>query len=574
MDEKVFAGKYRVLRELGTGPAGRTYVATGPDGAEVVVKVVRPEGAQQAETVEHEVSLVAGIKSDALPAILEWGHDGADFFVVREFIPGADLETELAVQKRFAGAAAARYGAIAARALEAIHERGVVHGNVKTANLIRTTEDHVTLVGAGLGARSVSTAELVAGPASAAHYLAPEQVSGPATPQADIYALGVVLYELLTGHVPFDGDTAAAVADKHVHTVPAPILESAPDVLQALDAIVMRALEKTPEERYPSAAAMADDLERVIAGPVLVPPLPRRPRSPWPWIVAALVLVLAGLGAAWALGLFSNEVAVPSVVGKTLVEAQAAVAASKLQVGQVTYSGGPVAGVTNGSVASQNPVSGIRVDPTTKVDLVLAGAQIVAVPNVVGVAQALAESTLKQAGFAIGALSTSVTSTGASGTVLTQSPAAGSQEAKGTAVSLTIAQAPAAPIAVPQVAGMTQTDAITTLVKAGFKADVVSQSSGSVSVGTVISQDPVAGVTANSGSTVTINVSSGAARATVPDVIGVTQASAVNTLNAAGFRSRIVFQTGGGTVGNVVDQSPAAGARVAPGTTVVLTVVQ
>lgn len=573
MDGRIFAGKYRTERELGTGPAGRTWLATGPGGEQVVVKVVHPRDAETASRIEHDVDLVSGIRHPVLPTILEWGHDGGDFFVVREHVPGIDLKVELEQQGRFAPLTAERYAAAASDALGQIHARGVIHGNVKTANLIRTPEDAIKLVGSSLG----PVGKAVFGPddpPSAAHYIAPEQVEDDGvSPATDVYSMGVVLYELVTGRVPFDGPTAASVADQHAHAVPAPIAEAAPEVPAALDAVIMRALEKAPETRYADGAALRAALEAAIRPRLAAPePEPARKGAAWAWVVGGVVLLAVVL--AWALGAFgARQVLVPSVVGMTQAEASASVGAAGLRLGSVSFAGQTVAGVANGAVSSQSPAGGAKVDPATKVDLVLAGMETVTVPDVVGATQAQATASLRTAGLAVGAITNVPTSSATPGTVLSQDPHSGGTSPKGATVDLQLAQPLATP-AVPDVTGLSRADATSTLRGAGFLVRVTHRSSGTVASGNVIDQNPTGGVTAQSGSTVTIVVSSGPALVAVPGLIGKTQADAVNALTAAGFKSQITLHTGGGPIGSVIDQSPASGTKAASGSTVVITVAQ
>lgn len=573
MEPRVFAGKYTVERELNDKAAGRTFLAAGPDGERVVVKVVHPVDGTAAAAVERDVDLISGIRNPGLPTVYEWGHDGADFFVVRDYVPGADLELELGQQGSFAPLTAARYAAAAADALAQIHARCLVHGNVKTANLIRTPEDDIVLVGNSLG---------LAGPAlgmgslpADAHYLAPEQAEGgrAVTAASDVYALGVVLWELIAGRVPFDGATAAAVADMQAHTAPEPISQIEPDVPPALEAVIMRALEKSPEARFADGAGLRDALRDVISPPKPKPAPASSPRkrSVWPWLVSALLLA-AALGVMWATGMFTaHEVVVPDVVGMTQQQAASAIDAVKLHVGSVTYSGAPVTGTADGSVVTQTPASGTKVDPATKVDLVLAGVEPVTVPDVVGKSLTQATVDLQGAGLVVGTV-TSVTTAGvAPGQVLSQGIAAGQTLATGSAVDLQVSQDK---VTVPNVVGVKQAAAEAALTKAGLVVSVESNASTSVASGRVIDQNPTAGVTAQTGSTVTIIVSTGPNLVAVPTVTTMTQTDAVNALTAAGFKAKIVLQTGGGPVGTVVTQSPAANVKAVSGSTVTITVVQ
>lgn len=581
MDGKVFAGKYRTIRELNGERSGRTWLAEAPDGMNVVVKVVSPVDEVTSAHLEHEVSLLSGIHGPGLPQILEWGHGPGEFFVVRPFIPGADLALELGQQGVFAPTTVAKYGRSAAEALGLVHARGLVHGNVRTANLIRTPEDEIVLVGGGIGHPS----QLPIGPEmplTVAHYLAPEQVEGgPVTPATDVYALGAVMYELLTGRVPFDGPTVGSIADQQAHKPPEPLSLSVPDVPEALQAVVMRALEKAPEARYADGNELAAALDEAMGvatgrpGPAAV--IEEAAESKvhgWMWAAIAALVVLLVVLAAWVGGLFGpGKVAVPDLTGKTPTEAAAALALDKLKIGSVTFAGGAVPGVADGAISSQVPAAGSSVARGTSVAVVLAGSETVPVPNVVGQTEAQAVTAIQTAGLVTGVVTNVATTAVSAGTVLSQAPVAGSTAVKGSGVDLQVAQVPTAS-AVPNVVGMKRDAAGSALQAAGFVATFVGRASASVGSGTVIEQNPSAGVTARPGSTVTVVVSTGPATTAVPAVVGMTQAAAVNALTAAGFKTQITQQTGGGTVGNVIDQSPSAGTKAPTGSTVTITAVQ
>ncbi len=578
MDEMVLGGRYRVVRELDADLTRKTYLAADDSGAEVIVRIARPENAEDAASMEKAVSEISGIVSETLPRIHEWGNDGSDFFVLRDFVPGADLATELGLQGRFAPIAVARIGETAAGALEELHARGLVHGSVSTASLVKTPEDTIKLVGHEFGPRPAAMPESADAALTAARYLAPEQIEGGgATPATDVYSLGVVLYELAAGRAPFDGPTAAAITDQHVHAAPAPLRQVAPDVPMELERVIMRALEKVPGERFPSAAAMHAALATVVSPAPLGPPAeieyPPDRTARWVWAVAIVLLALVVAGLAWAFA-GAGKTPVPDLNAMTLVRATSAVNAAGLRLGSVSFSGASSPGVSDGSVSAQYPAAGTDVSKGTSVDLVLAGQETVDVPNLLGLAEAQATTALSQAGFAVGGVSRISTSTAVEGTVIGQEPAAGAKAPKGSQVTLRIAEAGPATVPLPDVSGNTRDAASTMLRNAGFTVSVVTQASTSVSSGFVISQSPQGGASTQVGSVVTIVVSSGPPNSTVPDVKGDTQVTAVNALTSAGFRSQIATQTGGGTVGTVVKQRPTGGTKAAPGSTVVITVAQ
>lgn len=580
MDEKVFGGVYRVEREMGVETIGRTFLASDPDGRKVVVKVVRPADKITADIVESDIAALSGVRHPALPHVYKWGHDGEDFYMVREYVGGVDLKRVIGEQGRLAGVVAARYGAEAADALEQIHRRGLVHGNVKTANLIRLPEDPaapsaVKLVGYGLGLRGDAAAVTSTAPASIAHYLAPEQVAGePVTPQTDIYALGVVLYELVTGRVPFDGPTAAAVADLQAHAVPTPVRELAPDVSPALEAVIMRALEKAPQARFSSAAEMKAALEAATpTSAAVVAAPPKKKMSPWVWVAVVAAVLLLCAGAAWAYSVLqAGKSTVPSVVGTSVNEATTTIAAAGLSVGAISYTGSSAPGVADGTVTSQTPPAGTQVAKGSSVDIVISGAEKVSVPNVIGLDQGEATLVLQRAGLVVGNVTEASTTAAKTGTVSDQNPAGGALLSKGGAVALVIAVAPPVAGTVPDVGGLTEEQASDAITAAGFKPKTVKASSADVQAGQVIDQNPAAGVQAAPGSTVTITISTGPAPVEVPSVTGKTQTDATNILTNAGFKVKVTEATGGGPVGTVTDQSPGGGTQATPGSTVTITV--
>jgi serine/threonine-protein kinase len=288
-------------------------------------------------------------------------------------------------------------------------------------------------------------------------------------------------------------------------------------------------------------------------------------------MVGLLVLLVVGVGAAWALGVFSGGIAVPNVVGKPLAQATSAVTAAGLNLGRVSYSGSSVAGIADGSIVSQNPAAGSKVTSGTPVNVVVAGQQVSKVPDVTGQSLTQATQALQGAGFTLGTVTRVPTSTTAPDTVLSQTPAAGASAAHDSAVALTVAQAPTS-VSVPSVVGKTQAVAASALSSAGFSVVVVPQSSSTVASGTVISQDPAGNASAASGSPVTITVSSGGGTTTaiVPGVVGEKLADAITSVTAAGFKVATVSQTATGTADHVTSQNPVGGVSASIGATVTL----
>jgi serine/threonine-protein kinase len=337
--------------------------------------------------------------------------------------------------------------ASAAAGLAALHERGVVHGDVRPGSLVRADDGSVKLTGAGL-AEAFPPTDLRPGTTpDIARYLSPEEVQGRApSPASDVYRLGLVTYLLLTGRHAFQGADGALVAREQLDGVVQPPQLLNPEVPPALAQIVMRALAKDPGARG-TAAQFQADIERVLRSAQVVEPPPRPRSKPWIWILAIVVAALVALGVAYALGAFGGG-----------------------------------------------------------------GSGDIAVPDVTGMTQSKAAATLADAGLKTGKITQVQSTAGPEGTVVGQSPDAGTKVAKGTAVDLDVAGRPtptATPVAVPDVTGSSQAAATATLANAGFKVVVTQAASDSVPAGSVVSQVPQAGVMASQGSAVSIVVSTG-----------------------------------------------------------------
>jgi serine/threonine-protein kinase len=434
--------------------------------------------------------------------------------------------------------------------------------------------------------------------------------------------VGVVLYEMLTGQVPFTGDTPLEIAMKHLSEVPKPPSELRDDVPPDLDMVVLRALAKDPSERYQSAEEMDADLERVLNGlpvgdetaaaatavlagsgvlaaaptsvitrpteaaptravpPGATPPAgyygyegpPRRRRPIWPWVLAVLLLAAAGVAAWFAYTKIQDQlnaskpVSVPSVVGirQSLAEQQLR---DRTLVPHVTHKASST--VLKGYVIDQSPNAGLHVAKNTTVDLsVSTGKPKVAVPDVIGKTRDDAVSTLTAAGLEYKVVS--VHSDKTPDTVTGQFPHAGTKVTRGSPVQINVSTGPK-PVNVPNVVGLTYDQASSTLQSQGFGVKRVNVDSDQPK-DTVVSQDPSG--SAAPGSSVTLSVSKGPKQSTVPDVTSQDEGSARSTLESAGFTVTVQRQDVGdpGLDGIVLSQSPSGGTKADKGSTVTIVV--
>ena len=508
-------------------------------------------------------------------------------------------------------------------ALAAAHRRGIVHRDIKPHNVLVNPEGRLKVTDFGIARSGASQMTEVGSIIGTAQYLSPEQARGaPVDQTSDLYSVGVVLYEMLTGQVPFTGDTPLEIAMKHLSEVPKPPSELRPEVPHDLDLIVLRALAKDPAERYQSAEEMDADLARVADGlpvdpetetaatavlsgsgliaaaptsvitrptqvaptrpapPGSTPPAgyygyegpPRRRRPVWPWVLSVLLLIAAGAAAWFAYTKIQDQlaankpVAVPFVSGlkEPLAVKQIRDVGLLPEIHRETSTT-----VEKGVVIRQSPVAGTRVQKDQRVDIwVSKGVPTVQVPSVIGKSRDDAISTLINAGLKPSAFD--VPSNKAPGTVTGQEPQPGKVVNKGSKVRINVSSGPAE-VDVPSVIGLSFADASSALQNEGFavaRKDVESEEPKD----TVVDQSP--SVRAQKGSTITLSVSKGPKTSTVPDVGSQDEGSARSALESAGFVVQVVRQdvTDPGLDGIVLSQSPRGGAKEKKGTTVTITV--
>jgi serine/threonine-protein kinase len=528
----MLGGRYRLMELLGQGGMATIYRANDRQlGRDVAVKVLRPEYGDDPDFLgrfRQEAQAAASLNHPNVVAVYDYGDDPAGPYIVMELVEGEDLASLVRRNGPLAPRQAARLGAQIARGLAAAHERGIVHRDVKTGNVLLTPDGRAKVVDFGI-ARAIAEAQLTLPGTTlgSVHYFSPEQARGEtATSSSDVYSLGVVIYELLTGRRPWEGDSAAAVAMARLSgPIPAPS-DVRPGVPPALDAIVWRALARDPAERFPSAAAMADALDGVLAGTVQaattgaaaaagaagsaagaaaagapigaatgaagaatvasgvarsgpVPPVPyasdayadrppapappphrtvvppppdeadERGTGPWPWIAGLLGLLILAAVAFLAYQLLSGpgtppaeQVSVPNFVGKTLPDAQTI--ANQAGVLIQTASFVPAtSGQQEGTITAQDPPPNATVDRGATVRLtVVAGQQLVAVPDVRNQPEAQALNAITSAGLMLGDRSEEASDTVAAGSIITTSPGPFLTVAPGTPISWVVSTGP------------------------------------------------------------------------------------------------------------------------------------
>jgi len=424
-----------------------------------------------------------------------------------------------------------------------------------------------------------------------AQYISPEQAQGrTADPRSDLYSLGIVIYEMLTGKAPFDSESPVAIAYKHVREDPLPPSMVNPDISPELEAVVMKALAKNPENRYQNALEMQADLERCLEGapvyatPLLSPedaamgatqvlpasrPTARRPSRTWLWVLIILIVIAAAGVGAFAIIKSASGIKVPDLVGKTTAEAEKMLKDMGLEL--VIAKKVIDAEKPKDLIISQDPQPGNKVSKGGTVEVVVSkGQELVSVPDCRGLTLEKARALIEDANLKVGDTTEEYSASVPQGRVSSQSPEPGAKESIGTTVDLAISKG-AEMVLVPGVIGMKTDTATKNLEAAGFKAEVQDVPSTQPE-GNVIDQNPAAGQRAAKGSKVVISVAKKTELVPVPSVTGASQNIADTTLTNAGFVVSVVQRqtTNPSEVGFVIDQGPPAGTTAQKGSTVTI----
>jgi eukaryotic-like serine/threonine-protein kinase len=627
--DEVFDGRYHVVRKLGTGGMANVYLAEDQElGRSVAIKMLDERHSQDEQFVERfrrEAKNAAGLSHPNIVSIYDRGQAEGTYYIAMEYLEGRNLKELLIRRGPTPLAVAIDYARQILAALGFAHRHGIVHRDIKPHNVVVAPDGRLKVTDFGIARSGTSQMTETGSIIGTAQYLSPEQAKGaPVTPASDIYSVGIVLYEMLTGSVPFTGDTPLEIAMKHLSTTPLPPSEKRSEVPHELDSIVLRALAKDPADRYQSADAMDADLARASGGQSVAPeteqaatqvlrgtgaatlasaptaitrrvnvappataPPPRysRPtgfyeydeplrRSFWPWLLAAL-LIAAAIVAGWYVYTKIQDqlnqtkpVSVPLVQGSVERLAVQKLEAAGLQVRVRRL---PNSTVEIGRVFDQSRPPGERTEKGNLVVIkVSTGKPKVTVPGVIGKQATDAVATLTERGLK--ANIHQVNSAKETGTVTGQFPKAGSRLLKGEKVRINVSQGPK-PVGVPPVVGSPFESAAGTLQGAGFavaRRDVESNDPK----GIVVQMDPPANSLIAPRSTITLFVSKGPREAAVPDVTSFSRADAIATLRNSGFKVVVDVQDtrDPSLDGVVLTHTPGPGESAKPGSTVTITV--
>jgi beta-lactam-binding protein with PASTA domain len=574
----------------------------------VAIKVLHRNLAGDAGFIERfrrEARAAANLNHQNIVAVHDWGSVDGIYYMVMEYVAGPSVREILQAQGLLAPAQAADALEQTLAALQHAHRQGIVHRDVKPENLMVTRDGVVKVADFGL-ARAFADAQITeAGNVTGTvQYLAPEQLQGePADPRTDLYALGVVAFELLTGRLPFTGETPMAIAYKHIHEpMPRPSSMN-PAVPASLDGWVASVTEKQRELRPESAAEARRDLQVEVRSLPPAPPLatlvpevtvlptgldvasvPASAQDPAETVTipgrstgrskrkrglvrvafGVVLALLAIVGAAWASWtyLIPHEVDVPKVVGLTVDEAQARIADADLVVrmAEGSYS----TKVPAGSVLEVEPAEGTTLDQGERVTLVPSlGPRPVPVPNLVGLPLGEAKEALREADLEVGDVTRAFNERFDADQVIRQSVNAEAEAPLGSEIDLVVSKGPT-PVPVEKVIGLQRDQAVAVLEAQGFVVDVREKFSDGVELGRVISQTPPKGTDLQPGRTVTIVVSKGPPEFPMPNVVGMGRDAAVAQLRSLGLLVDVAIVPGHAG-SSVVFQEPPSGTIVHAG---------
>jgi eukaryotic-like serine/threonine-protein kinase len=614
----IFAGRYRLERKLGGGGMADVWLAEDQElGRKVAIKMLHDRYANDTQFVERfrrEATHAAGLSHPNVVSIFDRGEAGGSYFIVMEYVEGRTLKELIVTRGPCPVPVAISYVRQVLAALRYAHRNGIVHRDIKPHNVLVDHEGRVKVADFGI-ARAGSSQMTEAGSIiGTAQYLSPEQARGaPVDESSDLYSTGILLFELLTGKVPFTGETPVEIAMKHLSQVPPAPSSIRSEVPHDLDLVVLRALAKEPADRYRSAKEMDRDLELVGRGDAVGPeteeaatmvlrgestaetsvqPRPtgyggderyrayegqvKTGRAWWPWLVAAAAAIALGIGG-WLLydnirdQIDANEpVAVNIYTGILEQKAVALIDADGFEHNVRRL---PNADVQPGYVYQQDPEPGTKQPRGSIVTiLVSSGKPKVTVPSLVGKSRdaAVAELTRLQLEPNV----VQVSSSQQANQVTAQNPKPGVVVVAGSSVRINVSSGPK-PVAVPSVIGQSYDSAAAQLQSAGFTVGRVDVDSDQPA-GQVVDQSPPGNSTASNGSSVTLSVSKGPTTVTVPDVSLQTVAGARATLRAAGFKVSVVRQdTDDESLdGLVMSQDPGGNTQADPKSVVTLTVGQ
>lgn len=610
MEQQVFNDRYKVVAKIGSGGMAEVYKAIDSVlDRPVAVKVLHRHFAEDEDFVsrfKREAQAAAALNHPNIVSIYDWGSQNGTYFIVMELLEGQSLKEYLTSKGKLSPMEAMEISRKVLSALNFAHKHDIVHRDIKPHNIILTRDGEVKVTDFGIARAGASTMTQTGTILGTAHYLSPEQARGQDVGlTSDIYAMGVVLYEMVTGKIPFDGENPVAIALKHVHEAPTPPRELNPEISEGLQTIIAKAMAKNPESRYQNATEMRSDIMRLMEGMPITAVAPdeqetmimsapsqtmrvdrtmrerparsnfmnssgnssdnipkKRRRGPLIAILALFIIIAAGAGIFAGVLNQTKMMEVPDVQKKSFEEAERILKEKGLKIKKKGDAFSNT--LEENFVITQDPAPGSKLEEGGTVSVIVSrGKKTVEVPDVTGDREAMAATQLIKAGLEVGDTKYENSDDVEDGAVISTNPPAGESVSVGTKVNLIVSKG-VARAQVPDVYGSSESDAKKILKDAGFEVQITQQFDDDVDKGKVIRTSPPSGNELKKGSTITVYVSKGTEKITVPDVRGKLEDEAIDMLESAGFTVDVkeVDGVASDNDSKVISQDPSGGEEV------------
>jgi beta-lactam-binding protein with PASTA domain len=594
-DGMIVDGRYRIVRRIGSGGMADVYLAEDTHlGREVALKVLHRRFAQDAEFVERfrrEAKAAAGLQHPHVVGVFDRGEHDGTYYIAMEHLSGRTLKTIVATEAPLDQLRVIDLSVQILQAAGFAHRHGVIHRDFKPHNVIVDAQDSAKVTDFGIARAGASEMTETGSIMGTAQYLSPEQAQGqPVTAASDVYSIGVMLYEMLTGRLPFDGDSAVSIALKHLSEPPPPMSREGLRIEPNLEAVVLGALAKDPAARWQSAEDLAAALEacrpyvqammegaepsQATAVFAAVPPPDEPPAeehdglSRWPKIALA-VLTLALLAVlAWTFTR-PEQIDLPKVVGMDLSDARVKLDRAGFENIEVQRERSLA---PTDRVLGQDPDPGEQAARTDTITLAVSGGPgEVIVPSVRGLSRKRALEELRDSDLKV-TVDLRPSDSLSSGLAIGSSPRAGTEVDRRSQVRLFVSSGPEQ-IEVPDLVGLSEGSATARLDDLGLTYNITSEESDEPE-GEVIDQTPAAGTLVDGAETISLTIAEAAEQVTVPDVSDLPEREATRVLRGAGLsvstRDRSV--TDAALEGVVLEQRPAGGTEANEGSDVVIVV--
>ena len=582
------ADRYEILGKVGAGGMSDVYKAKDHILSRIVaIKVLKSEFSEDRTFVTKfrtEAQSAAVLEHPNIVNIYDVGSEDGLYYIVMEYVEGITLKTYIEKKGQLSFKESASIAIQVARGIEAAHGKNIIHRDIKPQNIMISTDGKVKVTDFGI-AKAASSNTISSDVMGSVHYASPEQArNGFIDARSDVYSLGIVMYEMITGRVPFDGDTTVAVAIQHLQEEIVKPSVYAPNIPVSFEGIILKCTQKTPDRRYQSMAELLNDLRHSLTNPnenfVVIAPLVDNSKTK--------VIAEEDLKEIKERGFTADDDTETDLdadvddiddedededdgddkllnpkMDKAVTIMGIVTAVIILIV--VVYLIGSIFGLFRfGSSKNTETETETQTETETEVEMI----------KIIGMTVDEAQAKLEDMGITV-VVSGTQESDEEDGTILSQDPKEGSMIAQNSTVKVVVAgqsTTEADEIDVPSVVGKTKSEAETAIKNAKFNYKETYEYSADVAADVVISQSPASGKLAE-GSTIEIVISQGEQSKTVPSVVGSTQSAAQSSLTAAGLNYSVKTDYSDSVAeGNVISQDVEAGKTVAPGTTVTITV--